>query len=732
MNINKLLPDYIREKISQEKILYLVPYDINKKGNYINEWIILIDNNIIKTQKDNLIYYNIKNGINYKVEGYYGQGILGYEENGIKKIVCRFSMGYLKRFTYMVNSINELKENGSIDINLTNENNNICANCNKIIPEDFKICIDCKNKSVILKKIFPLYKKYWMKIIIIVSIFLIISGLNIIQPIIYGKLTNSFLKSQNNDLRGFLIIILGLFLISISINLSALIRNIVTEAFGADFKDDLRSLVYSKIQNQGFDYISKRKTGDLFNRISRDTMKISKLLVSYMPNTLNQIITIVFVFIIMFLFNWKMAIILTFPLPIVIIFINRTRFYIRRLFRKQYRQSDKINSILQDILSGIRVVKAFGQEKNVIKTFGKENKIYKEMAIKNESDFNVIFPLMYFIINIGMIPIYYLGGKLVLSDSIKLGDLVMISQYAVIIYSNFNFIVFLPKMITEAMVAIERIFDILDREIKINEIEKPINLDIEGDILFENVTFGYQSHIPVLKNINLNIRKGQIVGLVGLSGAGKSTIINLLMRLYDVDEGRILIDGVDIRNLSKTNYSNQLGIVLQETFLFSGTILENVKYARPEASLEEIIISCKIANAHNFILNFTDGYDTKVGERGQRLSGGEKQRISIARAIISNPKILILDEATSSLDTHAEQDVQEALERLVLGRTTFMIAHRLATLRKADKLIVIKEGEIAEEGSHEELIDKKGIYYGFVEEQNLLRDIQKINSHSRE
>jgi len=269
-------------------------------------------------------------------------------------------------------------------------------------------------------------------------------------------------------------------------------------------------------------------------------------------------------------------------------------------------------------------------------------------------------------------------------------------------------------MIMRLKTALERIYDVLDEELKIDQASDAIDRDLDGNVVFENVTFGYKSYEPVLEHISLSVKKGEMIGLVGSSGTGKSTMINLLMRLYDADDGQIMIDGIPLSNLTKACLHRQIGVVLQETFLFSGTLFDNIRYAKPDATALDVIKAAKIANAHDFITKFPDGYDTYVGERGSTLSGGERQRIAIARAILHNPRLLILDEATSSLDTETEYQIQEALNRLTQGRTTFAIAHRLSTLRKADRIVVLDKHSIAEVGTHNELMRQKGIYFGLV------------------
>lgn len=319
---------------------------------------------------------------------------------------------------------------------------------------------------------------------------------------------------------------------------------------------------------------------------------------------------------------------------------------------------------------------------------------------------------------LGNFLILYYGGKLVQNEVFQMGELIQFSAYAGLLYGPLQFMSFIPRWFHHAITAAERIFEIVDEIPAILDRPDAIAMPrIEGHIKLENVTFGYRSHEPVLKKVSLEIESGEMIGLVGHSGAGKSTLINLVNRFYDVDEGSIYIDGVDVRDLAQGDLRRQVGVVLQESFLFAGTIWQNIAYAKPGATKEEVIRAAKIANAHDFIVTFPDGYDTRVGEKGQRLSGGERQRIAIARAVLHNPRILILDEATSSVDSETEKQIQEAIQRLVQNRTTIAIAHRLSTLKDADRIMVLDHGELVELGTHEELLGLRGYYFRLVQAQ---------------
>ena len=321
-----------------------------------------------------------------------------------------------------------------------------------------------------------------------------------------------------------------------------------------------------------------------------------------------------------------------------------------------------------------------------------------------------------FFMGMGVVIVVYFGGRDVFAGKMSAGELYQFISYTLLLFQYINWLGRLPQELSRLTSSLERIYDVLAQDV-VAEAEDVSDIEITGEVTFDHATFGYKSYQPVLEDINAVIKPGEMIGIVGASGTGKSTLINLLMGLYQIDDGRLLIDGHDMREVSRASYHSQLGVVLQETFLFSGTIIDNIRFSKPEATQEEIIRAAKLANAHDFISKLPNGYNTYVGEKGYSLSGGERQRIAIARAILPDPKLLILDEATASLDTESEFMIQTALDRLTNGKTTFAIAHRLSTLKNADRIMVIDGRHIAEIGTHQELLDRKGIYYNLFTAQ---------------
>jgi len=396
----------------------------------------------------------------------------------------------------------------------------------------------------------------------------------------------------------------------------------------------------------------------------------------------------------------------------------------RTMFRKRWDVNSRGSAVLHDIFSGIRVVKSYGMEKREEARFVGIAEQEKDLQLRIERFWAVLMPILNFLMGFGEFVLLYYVGTQMLAGKMTAGEMSQFSSYTSMIFGPLMALMRFPRMFMHMMVSLTRVYDIIDENVDVADGHEQELARIEGYIDINHISFGYNEGEDVLNDVDLHVSPGEFIGLVGKSGVGKSTLINLVMRMYDVDEGSICIDGVDVRNISQESLRRQMGVVLQETFLFTGSIWQNLTYAKPNATREEVIQAAKMAGAHEFIVRLPDGYNTYVGERGHTLSGGERQRIAIARALLHDPRILILDEATSALDTQTEKLIQDALASLSSGRTTIAIAHRLSTLRNATRLVVLNEGGVAEVGTHDELMAKEGIYYGLVMAQ---REMTKMN-----
>ncbi len=493
---------------------------------------------------------------------------------------------------------------------------------------------------------------------------------------------------------------------------------LVSERIGAD----LRNTAYRHLMHMSMSYFGGRRTGDLINRVGMETDRLCLFLSLHLLEFATDVLMITMTAIILLSIDPWLALVTLLPLPFIGWLIHSVRDRLRVGFEKIDRVWSEVTNVLSDTISGIRVVKAFAQEDREVQRFEQANTHNLNVNDRINRLWSLFTPTVTLMTEMGLLVLWAFGIWQVAHGQITVGVLTAFLAYIGRFYTRLDSMSRIVSHTQKAAAGAKRIFEILDHHSTVPETSKPIALsDVRGHIQLQNVGFRYGNR-QVIRGLHLDVAPGEMIGLVGASGSGKSTLVNLICRFHDVTEGRIRLDGIDIRDLKITDYRSHIGLVLQEPFLFFGSIADNIAYGQPHATREAIIAAARAAHAHEFILRLPQGYDSLVGERGQGLSGGERQRISIARALLINPQILILDEATSSVDTETEQEIQRALDNLVRGRTTIAIAHRLSTLRQADRLVVLEKGQVVEQGQHDELMAKQGAYWRLHEAQQQMND----------
>ena len=534
--------------------------------------------------------------------------------------------------------------------------------------------------------------------------------LRLMGPIFIGQAIDDHIAI--GDMAGLTQKVLAIALVFFGAGVVGFVQSILMITIGQQFVADIRRQLFAHIQTLSMAYHDRNRAGDLMSRVSNDTEAINRTLSNGLIEFATNILLMGGILITMFFLNWQLALGAVAIIPIMLYITTRVTKISRQAFRQVQRNLGNMNAIMEENIAGIRVVKAFAQEDSAVDEFGMANAAYRKVGITADIITAALGPMFTTMMTITIAGVAWLGGWLALRDLVEVGVLTTFIIYIMNFFRPMRGIAMLYNQLQSALAGSERIFTVLDAQPTVQDAPNASPLtDIRGAVHFKNVSFAYDVEKPVLIDVDLYAKPGQMVALVGPTGAGKTTIISLLSRFYDVTNGTITIDGHDIRSVQQQSIREQLGIVLQDTFLFSGTVMENIRYGRLDASDAEVEEAATLANADHFIQLLPEGYATNVSEQGNNFSEGQRQLIAIARAILADPRILILDEATSSVDTRTEIQIQEALLRLLEGRTAFVIAHRLSTIRKADQVLVVNENRIIERGTHEELLAQGGFYH---------------------
>lgn len=744
----------LRDKdIGIETVRFAAKTDVEPDGSFGEGWFVLTEVDVLALDATgNFLHrvpYEELTGI--RAEAVVDGGILVLEKKADALDFLRYSNGLAPKIGYIAQFLSEEIEHrqGKRDeapVWNYEEEKKFCQSCGLPLRDEFSPCPACTKKHRVLLRILVYLKPYKFAATMLMLAVIGSTLLLLVPPYFYRILVDDVL-ALNDAARAVdevsktrlgqmfreigiasmaLTLAVGcLLIVQIITSLNEILLGRLSAWLTIRLTADIRKQVYNRLHSLSIRFFDKRKTGTVISHITEDSQRLEFFMLDTLQFFAVDLLLIFGIGTVLFLENWRLSCLILIPIPLIVIGARWFWRKVHHLWHRAWRRRSKLFDIVNDSISGIRVVRAFGRQTGEISRFSTANEDARYYDTYAETVWATYYPPLLFAISLGTLIAWYAGGLQVITGDMTLGTLFFFHSLLAMFYGPLRHISPLINYASRALTAAERIFEVIDSQPEQHDDGTLVSMpELKGEVEFRNMTFGYDSHQPVLRDINLHVKSGEMIGLVGHSGAGKSTMINLVCRFYAPDSGGIYIDGEDITKIRLEDLRRQTGVVLQEPFLFSGTIAENISYAKPDATMEDIIAAAKAANAHEFIVKFPDGYDAEVGERGGQLSGGERQRISIARAILHNPRILILDEATSSVDVQTEKKIQQAIDRLVQNRTTFAIAHRLSTLRSADRLFVIEKGRGVECGSHEELMEQKGIYYKLVETQREASEIR--------
>lgn len=681
------------------------------------------------------LQFSYENIQELKVENRISGGAFVLLSGGLESFICAFSGGYMRdnaRFAHILNKLIKKEEIAPDDLKEPHEEKR-CPKCGMLYPEkDRAVCPRCMDKKSLFLRMLGYFKPYKLRIALFFACVVLETVMNLFVPLLSGTLFYDVVSRNEETLSSLGLpageFVLAVVIIALAILVSRLLQSGFTIIKGRIVGHivpmavyDIKTGLYNSVQRLSVGFFAKRQTGALMTRISEDANEVMSFFIDGLPYMFTNILFMISSLLIMLSMSVRLTLLSVMTLPLLFFISFKMQPVLWRYNGRRHRTRRSLNSVINDNLTGARVVKAFGREQAENQRFYKISKKVQRAEMDLVNYDNLFYIVYASVEQFAIVSVWLFGAGMVLGDApvLDYGILVTFISYVTSLAERLDFFSYIFRWWAASMNSAQRIFEILDASPEVVESALPVCLpQVRGEIELKNVSFSYEPNKPVLSNISFKARPGCMLGIVGHSGAGKSTIVNLISRLYDPQEGEVLLDGVNVKELSFAQLHKSIALVSQETYIFRGTVAENIAYARPEAGMREIIEAAAAGSAHDFIMKLPDGYNTVIGGGGRSLSGGERQRISIARAILADPRVLILDEATASLDTQTERRIQAAIDALVKGRTTIAIAHRLSTLRNADNLIVIENGRITEQGTHMELARQKGTYYKLLQLQS--------------
>ncbi len=704
-----------------ERELIRVASDLTPKGAFGNQWVIVTDQRVMiapSADECDIREMPLSDVIGARTETLVGGGCLHIESKS-GPLQLAYTAALARSFSELTRGIEQLRKGERLQFD-DRAPELRCARCGQPLSEQSGLCTACLNRWAVFVRIAAYLRPYKARVAILAGASLFMTAAGLLPPMITRWIVDEVLipkdaRSSERRLKLLSLIVLGYFGVRLLSWGAEWIHGRTVAWLGARVTADIRSQLYRQLEMLSLAYYDRHETGMLTSRVSSDAATLQEFLVRSLPYLAINVATLLGIFAVMFTMSPILALVTLLPVPLVWVWGFFFWQRMTALFERWQRANARFSSRLNQSVSSIRIVKAFGQEARQAREFEGYSDELRCTNLHLSRNRAILLATMGFITSCGTLTLWLFGGWKVIRGELTLGTLLSFYGYILLFYGPLQWFGQVSSWMTQAFAGANRIFEILDQPKEQYDRPDAVAMPfIEGRVTFRKVEFGYEPGRRALRDIDLDVAPGEMIGVTGRSGAGKTTAMNLLCRFYEAAAGSIEVDGVDICRVRLRDLREQIGIVPQEPVLFSGTIAENISYGRPGASFAEIVEAAKAANAHEFILQRPDAYDSEVGERGCKLSGGERQRLAIARAILRNPRILILDEATSSVDVRSEKLIQQAIENLARNRTSFVVAHRLSTIRKANRVVVLDEGRLVEIGSHEELLARKGSFYRMV------------------